>query len=340
MTGLFTPMQIKGVTLKNRIVMSPMCMYSCMDEDGIVQPWHKTHYTSRAVGGAGLIMVEATGVTPQGRITQQDLGIWSDEHIVGLTELTESAHTHGAVIGIQLAHAGRKSVTNGTIVAPSAIPFDQKSRTPEALTATQIGEVVEAFAQGAVRARKAGFDIIEIHAAHGYLINQFLSPLSNTRDDEWGGDRDGRFRLLEQVVKSVQREWSGPLFVRLSVNEYAEGGLTPEDHVYNARRLKELGVDLVDCSSGGLVHAGIESYPGYQVPYAEKLRREAGIATGAVGLITDPTHADEIIRNGRADLVFLARELLRDPYWPIRAAHKLRLPDAVKPPRQYERAWL
>ncbi|MFD2615071.1 NADPH dehydrogenase NamA [Paenibacillus gansuensis] len=337
MSLLFEPYTIQGMTLKNRVVMAPMCMYSCTDKDGKVMNWHKVHYTSRAVGQVGLLILEATAVTPQGRISEQDLGIWSDEHIAGLRELVGLVHEHDAKIGIQIAHAGRKSTVEGPIVAPSAIPFDDKYKTPEALTTAEIRKTVAAFAEGARRAAEAGFDCIELHGAHGYLINEFLSPLTNTREDEYGGSRENRYRFLEEIIDSVKKVWNGPLFVRISANEYHPKGNDMADFIYYAKRMKEQGVDLIDCSSGGVVHAGIRAYPGYQVPLADEIRREAGIATGAVGMITSGLHAEEILSNGRADLVFLARELLRNPYWPRTAAKELGV--EIEAPRQYTRGW-
>ncbi|MDQ1910559.1 NADPH dehydrogenase NamA [Paenibacillus sp. GD4] len=334
---LFTPYTIKQVTFKNRIVMSPMCMYSCRDESGKVNHWHKVHYPTRAVGGVGLLIVEATAVTPQGRISPQDLGIWSDEHIAGLKELTELVHEQGAHIGIQLAHAGRKAMIDGPILAPSAIAFNEKSKTPEAMSEQQIRETIDAFVQGARRAKEAGFDVIEIHGAHGYLINEFLSPLANKRDDAYGGDRDRRYRFLQDVIDGVRSVWDGPLFVRVSAHEYDPAGNTPEDYVYYAARMKEQGVDLIDVSSGAVVPAAPAAYPGYQVPFSEAIRRGAEIATGAVGLITSPQQAEEILQNGRADLVLLGRELLRDPYWARTAAQALGV--QLTPPKQYQRGW-
>jgi NADPH2 dehydrogenase len=335
---LFSPVTIRQMTLKNRIVMSPMCMYSCKDESGLVNDWHRTHYTSRAVGQVGLIIIEATAVTQQGRISVHDLGIWSDDHIAGLSELVRLSHEHGAKIGIQLAHAGRKSTDHGPIIAPSAIRFNESYKQPIEMTLEQIHDTVQAFRDGARRAAAAGFDVIEIHAAHGYLINQFLSPLTNQRTDEYGGDLEGRARFLMDVIEAVKQEWQGPLFVRVSAEEYAPGGLSVDDHVILARKMKSLGVDLIDVSTGGVVPASIHPYPGYQVPFAERIRREADIATGAVGLITSPEQAAEIIGNDRADLVFLGRELLRDPYWPRTAASKLGI--KITPPEQYGRGWL
>jgi len=335
---LFSPVTIGQLSLKNRIVMSPMCMYSCKDESGLVNDWHRVHYTSRAVGQIGLIIVEATAVTKQGRITVHDLGIWSDEHIAGLSELVRLSHEHGARIGIQLAHAGRKSTDHGPIIAPSAIRFNESYKMPLEMSLEQIHETIRAFRDGARRAAAAGFDVIEIHAAHGYLINQFLSPLTNQRTDEYGGDLTGRSRFLFDIIEAVKQEWQGPLLVRVSAEEYAPGGLSVKDHVILARRMKEHGVDLIDVSSGGVVPATIHAYPGYHVPYSERIRKEAGIATGTVGLITSPEHAVDILENERADLIFLGRELLRDPYWPRTAASKLGI--KITPPEQYERGWI
>lgn len=335
---LFTPFTIKGVTLKNRIVMSPMCMYSSNDEDGRVQNWHRTHYVSRAVGQVGLIIVEATAVTPQGRISPRDLGIWGDEHVGGLQELVSLMKEHGAKTGIQLAHAGRKAVLEGEILAPSAIAFNDASKTPKEMTKTDIDETIEAFKKGAERAAKAGFDIIELHGAHGYLLNEFLSPLSNEREDGYGGSTENRYRFLREVIDAVKTVWTGPLFVRVSAHDYQQGGLTPEDYIMFAQWMKEQGVDLIDVSSGAVVPAHINVYPGYQVPYSETIRTGANLSTGAVGLITSAIQAEEIVQNNRADLVFLARELLRDPYWPRTAAKELRV--SIDTPKQYERGWL
>ncbi|MFS0863438.1 NADPH dehydrogenase NamA [Fredinandcohnia sp. 179-A 10B2 NHS] len=336
-TALFSPYTIKNVTLKNRIVMAPMCMYSSHNQDGKVEDWHYTHYVSRAVGQVGLIMVEATAVTPQGRISPQDLGIWSDEHIPGLQKLVDMMKAHGSKTAIQIAHAGRKATVEGEIVAPSAIAFNENSKTPKELTIPEIEEIVQAFRDGAKRAKEAGFDIIEIHGAHGYLINEFLSPLSNKREDKYGGSYENRYRLLGEVIDAVKDVWEGPLFVRVSAHDYTEGGLTPEDYVDYAKRMKEQGVDLIDVSSGAVVPARIDVYPGYQVGYAELIRNKAKIPTGAVGLITRGIQAEEILRNERADLIFIARELLRDPYWPRTAAKELGV--SIEGPVQYERGW-
>lgn len=335
--NLFTPYTIRELTLKNRIVMSPMCMYSCTDQTGFVNNWHKLHYPSRAVGQVGLIIVEATAVTPQGRISPNDLGIWSDEHVTGLQELTSLVHEQGAHIGIQLAHAGRKAMLEGDIVAPSAIAFNDDSKIPTEMTIEQIYDTIDAFAQAARRAIQAGFDVLEIHAAHGYLINEFLSPLTNKRDDEFGGDPARRYRFLELIVEQIRSFWHGPLFVRISAEEYHPDGNHIDDYVTYTQKLKQQGIDLIDCSSGSVVPYPIHTYPGYQVPLAERIKRDADIATGAVGLITTAELADEIIQSGRADLVFLGRELLRDPYWPRHAAHSLGIKLAA--PTPYVRGW-
>lgn len=335
---LFSAFDIRGTVFPNRIVMSPMCMYSCINKDGKITPWHITHYASRAAGGAGLVMLEATAVRPDGRITEQCLGIWSDDHVEGLREVAAQCHASNAKIGIQLAHAGRKSLVEGRLIAPSAIAFDDTSRTPDAMTDEDIKEVIGAYLAAAKRAEAATVDVIEIHAAHGYLLNEFLSPLANRREDCYGRDRDGRFRLLGEVIAAIRSEWAGPLFVRLSLNEYDPGGNTMEDFIHYARRAKALGADLIDCSSGGVVPARVRAFPGYQVPYAEKIRQEANIPVGAVGLISEPDFAEYLVQSERADLVFLGRELLRNPYWPLHAAKAL----SVQPgyPAQYERAWL
>jgi len=334
---LFTPYEVKNVKLKNRIVMSPMCMYSCEKEDGIVTDWHLAHYTSRAVGQVGLIMIEATAVTPEGRISSRDLGIWNDEHVEGLQRLVNQVKANGSKTAIQLAHAGRKATVDGTIYAPSAIAFDDESKTPAEMTKEDIERTIAAFKEGAQRSKQAGFDIIEIHGAHGYLVHQFLSPLSNKRTDEYGGSAENRYRFLKEIIDSVQEVWDGPLFVRVSATDYTEGGLTVNDHVTFATWMKEQGVDLIDVSSGALVHAKINVYPGYQVPFAEQIKQEAAINTGAVGLITSGLQAEEILQSKRADLIFVARELLRDPYWPRTAATELNT--NIEAPVQYERGW-
>ena len=334
---LFTSYTIKDVTLKNRIVMSPMCMYSSHQENGMVENWHKTHYVSRAVGGAGLIIIEATAVTPQGRISPQDLGIWNDEQKQGLTELVSLIKEQGAKTGIQLAHAGRKADLEGEILAPSAIAFNDRYQTPKEMTKEDIKETVAAFRDGAKRAKEAGFDVIEIHGAHGYLINEFLSPISNKREDEYGGSAENRYRILKETMAAVKEVWDGPLFVRISAHDYLEGGMDPEQYTEMVRWMKEDGADLIDVSSGAVAPARIHAFPGYQVPFSDTIKNNADIATGAVGLIVNGTQAEEILQNNRADLVLLGRELLRDPYWPRTAAKELGA--EIKAPVQYERGW-
>jgi NADPH2 dehydrogenase len=335
-TKLFSPYTVKGVTIKNRIVMSPMCMYSS-DESGKVKNWHLTHYTTRAVGQVGLIIVEATAVSSEGRISPRDLGIWSDEHIDGLKNIVSLSKEHGAKVAIQLAHAGRKAELEEEILAPSAIAFDESYKTPKEMTKEDIQNTIQNFKEGARRAKEAGFDIIEIHGAHGYLINEFLSPISNKREDEYGGSAQNRYRFLKEVIEAVKEEWNGPLFVRVSAFDYLDEGLKADDYVPFAKWMKEQGVDLIDVSSGAVAPAPITAYPGYQVQFADQIKNEANIDTGAVGLITNGFQAEEILRNNRADLVFLARELLRDPYWPRTAAKELR--EEIEAPVQYEYGW-
>ena len=351
---LFTPFTIRGVTFPNRIAVSPMCEYS--SSDGFANDWHLVHLGSRAVGGAGLVVVEATAVEPRGRITYADLGLWKDEHIEFLRRITAFVKSQGAVPGIQLAHAGRKASThvpwdggaviapdetNGwTAVAPSPIAFRDGDPVPHALTGEEIGGIVSAFQAAARRALAAGFEVVEIHAAHGYLINEFLSPLSNQRQDKYGGSFENRIRLLLEIVQAVRAEWPHelPLFLRISASDWAEGGWTVDDSINLAKRVRPLGVDLIDCSSGGLVpYAKIELGPGYQVPFSRRIRKEAGIPTGAVGMITEFEQADAIIREHDADIVLLAREFLRQPYFPLHAARQLGRP--LLSPKQYLRAF-
>ncbi|WYF01996.1 NADPH dehydrogenase NamA [Bacillus velezensis] len=334
---LFTPWTVKDVTIKNRIVMAPMCMYSSHEKDGKLQPFHMAHYISRAIGQVGLIIVEATAVNPQGRISDQDLGIWSDDHIEGFAKLTEQVKAQGSKIGIQLAHAGRKAELEGDIYAPSAIPFDEQSKTPAEMTTEQIKETIQEFKQAAARAKEAGFDIIELHAAHGYLMHEFLSPLSNHRTDEYGGSHENRYRFLGETIEAVKEVWDGPLFVRISASDYTDKGLDIADHIGFAKWMKEQGVDLIDCSSGALVQADINVFPGYQVSFAEKIREQAEIATGAVGLITTGTMAEEILQNNRADLIFVAENFCSDPHFARSAAKQLNT--EIPSPVQYDRAW-
>lgn len=338
MAKLFEEFELKGVHFKNRIVMAPMCMYQSDKEDGHVTDWHRVHYPTRAVGGVGLIITEATAVQPIGRISSRDLGIWDDAHIDGQAEIVRLMKANGAKTGIQLAHAGRKATVDGDIQAPSAIAFNDKYKTPKAMTIEEIDDTVQAFRDGAVRAKKAGFDVIEIHAAHGYLINQFLSPLTNQRTDEYGGSSENRYRLLRRVLDEVNSVWDGPLFVRISAEDYTDGGMTPEQYVEMTQWMKQQNVDLIDVSSGAVVPAQIPVFPGYQVNFAETIKKETPIATGAVGLITEPRHAEEILQNGRADFIFLARELLRNPYWAYTAARELGAD--IEAPVPYERGWI
>lgn len=337
MTKLFEPYSIRNVELKNRIVMSPMCMYQAKN-DGFLTDFHMTHYISRAVGQVGLIILESTGVVPEGRISENDLGIWSDEHIEKLSKLVSDLKSYGTKTGIQISHAGRKATVNSDIYAPSAIAFNDQYKTPIEMTKEDIKKVVDAFADAAVRVSKAGFDIIEIHAAHGYLINQFLSPLTNKRTDEYGGAPENRYRILREILDAVRSKWQGPLFVRISANEYAEGGLTPEDYIQFAHWMKSQEVDLIDVSSGGVVPVAVEAFPLYQVPFSETIKHGAEIATGAVGIITTGKEAEEILQQNKADLIFIARELLRDPYFPYRAAKQLNV-ELEAPTDSYKRGW-
>ena len=355
MSQLFTPLQIRDIVLGNRIVVSPMCQYSA--NDGIANDWHLVHLGSRAVGGAGLVFTEATAVSPVGRISPHDLGIWKDEHIEGLRRIVKFVRAQGSEIGIQLAHAGRKASVREPwnanrlltkeeggwpVVAPSPVAYDEHYAQPVELSTAGIGEVVAEFKAAARRAMLAGFKVVEIHAAHGYLIHQFLSPLSNRRTDEYGGSFENRARLLMEVVDAVRSGWPPgyPLFVRISATDWATGGWSVEDAVRLAGMLKERGVDVIDCSSGGLVpFQKIPAGPGYQVEFSQKIRTATGILTGAVGIITDAVQAETLIVTGQADLVFLARQLLRDPYFPLHAAAELKQKD-MHWPLQYERARL
>jgi 2,4-dienoyl-CoA reductase-like NADH-dependent reductase (Old Yellow Enzyme family) len=337
---LLSPLRIRGVDLRNRVVMSPMCQYSATD--GMANDWHLVHLGSRAAGGVSLAMVEATAVTADGRITPGDMGLWSDAHAEPLARIARFVHSQGAVAGIQLAHAGRKASCDlpwkggaslktaeeggWPIVGPSPIPFNEGDPVPVPLDKAGIDRIVDAFEAAAVRALGAGFRVIEIHSAHGYLLHEFLSPLSNHRDDEYGGSLENRMRLVLRVAERLRGRMPDdlPLFVRISATDWVDGGWDIEQSIVLSRRLKDLGVDLIDCSSGALVpRAVIPVAKGFQVPFARRIREEACIMTGAVGMITEPTHADEIITGGDADLVFLARELLREPYWAIKAEQAL-----------------
>ncbi len=353
MPHLFDPLKIRDLNFPNRIFVSPMCEYS--SNDGFANDWHLVHLGSRAVGGAALVLTEATAVLPEGRISPQDLGIWKNEHIDPLARIVRFINGQGSVAGMQLAHAGRKASTyrpwdgNGAlpesaggwkkVVAPSAVPFSDNYPMPQALSLDGIREVVEAFAAAAKRAWDAGFRVIEIHAAHGYLLHEFLSPLSNHRTDSYGGSFENRTRMLLETIVAVRKVWPerAPLFVRISSTDWIEGGWDIQQSVELARQMKPLGVDLIDCSSGGnSPHAKIPLGPMYQTPFADQIRREANILTGTVGMITTTVQAEQIVTEGKADAVIMAREFLRDPYWPLRAAQELNQP--MTWPIQYLRA--
>ena len=352
MAKLFEPLKLRGVTLANRIIVSPMCMYSSFD--GFATDWHFVHLASRAVGGAGAVFTEAAAVAPEGRISPQDLGIWSDAHITKLSRIARFIEGQGSVPAMQLAHAGRKASTSPpweggaaidssaggwTPVAPSAVRFSDTYPQPRELSVEEIGGVRDAFVAAAERARHAGFRLIEIHAAHGYLFHEFLSPLSNQRADQYGGSFENRTRALLETATAVRDRWPAelPMFVRISSTDWTEGAWDIEQSVELARALKRTEIDLIDCSSGGNVAtAKIPVGAGYQTPFAERIRREAGILTGAVGMITSATQAEHILATGQADVVLLARELLRDPYWPLHAARELGV--AIPYPVQYARS--
>jgi len=356
MPSLFESLKLRSITFRNRVGVSPMCQYS--STEGVASDWHLVHLGSFAAGGAGLVIAEATAVLPEGRITPGCAGIWGDQHIEPLARINRFIKSQGAVAGIQLAHAGRKgsaavpqdggahladSKGGWPTIAPSAIPFGgDLDKVPHAATEADIAALLVSFAAAARRALAAGYELIEIHGAHGYLANEFLSPISNLRTDRFGGGFEGRIRFLIEVVKTVRHVWPEglPLAVRLSCTDWVPGGWDIEQSVELALRLKMEGVDFIDCSSGGNVHgARISVGPGYQVPFAERIRREARIATAAVGMITEPAQADGIIRDGHADLVLLAREMLRNPRWPLTASRALKCSDQLTPPVQYARAW-
>jgi 2,4-dienoyl-CoA reductase-like NADH-dependent reductase (Old Yellow Enzyme family) len=351
---LFSPLRLRDVTFRNRVVVSPMCQYS--SPDGFATDWHMVHLGCRAVGGAAAVLTEAAAVTPEGRISPVDLGIYKDEHVEPLARIFTFIEEQGAVPGMQLAHAGRKASTAPPwtgggpvapadggwepICAPSAVAFREGWQVPRALTIHGIKDIVHAFAAAAGRVLEAGGKVIEIHAAHGYLLHEFLSPLSNHRADEYGGSFEHRTRIVREVVDAVRAVWPErfPLFVRISATDWVDGGWTIEDSVALARELQQHGVDVIDCSSGGNVsHAQIPVAAGYQVPFAERIRRDSGIKTAAVGLITEPRQAETILEQEQADLIVMARQLLRDPYWPLHAAKALG--DPVQPPVQYQRAF-
>ena len=347
---LFDPISLRGLTVRNRVWLPPMCQYTVTARDGVVDDWHFVHYGARAAQGFGLMVIEATGVRPEGRITVQDLGLWDDSQIEGFAKITDFAHQYGTAVAIQLAHSGRKgstwpdqptasagvqSIADGgfTPVGPTDTPFPDLA-VPHALTTDEVAAIPAAFADAARRADQAGIDVIEVHAAHGYLLHQFYSPLSNTRTDIYGGDFDGRTRLTREVVEAVRNVWpdSKPLFVRVSATEWVDDGWSPDDTVRLSVILKSMGVDLIDVSTGGNLTTDIPIGPGYQVQFAEKVRREAGIPTTAVGLITEPNQAEQILRSGQADAVEIGREALRNPGWPEQAAAALRAPSPMAGP--------
>ncbi len=353
MTHLFEPLTVRGTTFPNRVFVSPMCEYS--SADGFANDWHFVHLGTRAVGGAGLVFTEATAVTPEGRISPEDLGIWKDDHIEMLARIVRFVHAQGSVSGMQLAHAGRKASTYrpwsghgavaesdggwSNVLAPSAIAFGNDYPQPVEMSKQDIAATINAFADAAKRALAAGFRVIEIHAAHGYLIHEFLSPLSNQRHDEYGGSFENRTRIVREITQAIRRVWpeDRPLFARISATDWTPGGWDIDQSIELARQLKPLGVDLIDCSSGGNVaSAKIPVGPGYQTPFAERIRRETGILTGTVGMITTAIQAEHILHTGQADAVLLAREMLRDPYFPMRAAKQLG--QEITWPAQYLRA--
>ena len=356
MSALFSPLVLRSLTLRNRVGVSPMCQYS--SENGFATDWHLVHLGAFATGGAGLVLTEAAAVTPEGRISPQDLGIWDDAHVPMLQRITAFCRAQGAVMGIQLAHAGRKASTRrpwerpgGTVpvseggwdnvMAPSAVPFSATYPSPHALSLDGIAHVVASFRAAALRSLNAGFQVAELHAAHGYLLHEFLSPIANERTDRYGGSFENRIRLLLDVTDAVRTVWPAelPMLVRISATDWADGGWTIEESVQLATLLRGRGVDLIDCSSGGLAaHQQIAIGPGYQVPFARRIRAESGVPTAAVGLITDAVQAEQIVADGSADMVLLARELLRNPRWPLEAAHELGA--NISWPPQYERARL
>jgi NADPH2 dehydrogenase len=332
---LLSSYEIAGLKLRNRVVMSPMCMHSA-EEDGFVNDWHRVHYGARAQGMAGLIFPETLAIESGGRIAPGDLGIWSDHQVEGLRGLVDLLHGFGAKVGAQIGHGGRSALLpDFTLLAPSPIAFTENHRVPKEMTRENISDMVKSFGQSARRAKEAGFDVLEVHTAHGYLLNEFLSPLANKRIDEYGGDEAGRYRIVGEVIDEVKRHWNGPLFVRISSTDYVDGGNTPESFLYYGARMKAQGVDLIDCSSGGIRPVKVRTFPNYQVPASELLRKKLGIKTGAVGLITTGRQAEEILQNGRADLIFVGRQMLRDPFWVRSAADDLK--EALETPVQFTR---
>jgi NADPH2 dehydrogenase len=337
--GLFESFRIKGLELRNRIVMVPMCMYMAAS-DGKATQWHQIHYGARAIGGCGLIIQEATAVEKRGRLSDNDLGIWSDDHIEGLAELVHTVHSMGAPMAVQIAHGGRKSWPGGEpIVAPSPIAFSEQHRIPKELSEDEVFQVIEAFRSGARRAVQAGYDAIEIHGAHGYLIHEFLSPSTNKRQDRFGGSFENRISFALHVIKAVKEEMpeSMPLIIRVSADEYLEDGYTPDEMIEMTMEFKRAGVDLINVSTGGASTGPVKSWPGYQLPYAEKIRANAGIPVIGCGLITTGALAEEAIKNDRVDLIGVGRALLSDPHWPLTAAKELSFAGMI--PQPYKRGY-
>ncbi|MBN2259704.1 MAG: NADPH dehydrogenase NamA [Clostridiales bacterium] len=338
MADIFTEFKVKDLTLKNRIVMAPMCMYSS-DDSGNVKDFHVCHYNTRAIGGTALIIVEATAVEKRGRISGNDLGLWDDSQTSGMKRLVDEVHRYGAKIGVQLAHAGRKNETGEDVIAPSPLLFNFKYSTPREMTQEDIDVVIESFGQSARRAREAGFDFIEIHGAHGYLINQFLSPLTNERKDNFGGGIGNRRRILKKIINRVRLEWpmEKPLGVRVSAYEYDASGNSTEDISMIVNMVKDYGVDIVNVSSGGVIDTKIDAFPGYQIAYGTEIKKKTNMPVIVGGLLENHHMANEIVRNNRGDLIFLGRELLRNPYWVLQSSRKLGI-DSVEWPKQYERS--
>lgn len=355
--ALFEPLTLRGITARNRIWLAPMCQYSCFDRDGMPNDWHLVNLGQHATGGFGLVMTEATAVVPEGRISPEDTGIWSDAHIEPWRRIAEFVRGQGALAGIQLAHAGRKGSTwapfaegDGTVpeavggwtaVGPSAMAFEGYD-VPRAMATDEVAALPQAFADAAVRADRAGFDVVEVHGAHGYLLHEFLSPLANQRTDQYGGSFENRTRVVVEIVDAVRNVWDKPLFVRLSASDWADGGWNVEETARLGAVLKQHGVDLLDVSSGGAVaHQKIDIGPGYQVPFAREVREVSGLPVSAVGLITEPAQAEQVLEDGSADVVMLARVAIREPAWPLRAAHELGVApkDAPYPPQHARGAW-
>ncbi|MBF4693591.1 NADPH dehydrogenase NamA [Fusibacter ferrireducens] len=338
MSKIFSQYKIKDKVIKNRIVMPPMCMYSA-DEEGNPTSWHYIHYATRAIGGVGLIIMEATAVEKRGRISSKDLGIWDDNHVAGLKKIVDACKPHGTQMGIQLGHAGRKcEVTAENIIAPSSIAFSHAYQTPNEMNLDDIATVIEAYKKAAERALKAGFDFLELHGAHGYLINTFMSPLTNKRTDQYGGNLENRSRFLKEVVRAIRTVWPKEkgMILRVSAEEYAEGGNHPEEVAELINRVKHEGIDIINVSSGGVVQAPINAYPGYQIKFAETIKANTNLPVIGGGLLTSALMAEEMLQNNRVDLFFLGRELLRNPYWALQASNELQAD--IDWPKPYQRS--